>query len=320
MKENKDYDVQNGQTTVENGKRTFFIDLLRGLPIGVAFIIPGFSGGSVAAILGIYEKMVYYISTVFRNMKKSIITLLPIGIGLVLGAVALMFPITLAIDVFPLPTVSLFVGLAIGGMPSITDKIPGRPTRNNIIALVLPLLFALALSFIPVGSDVNLFGLDFGGYVLIFLIGMLASTALVIPGISGSMMLLILGYYNPIMKLITEHFFVGRDFWTCVLVLGSCAAGIGVGFLLISFVMRILLEKYQRGTYYAIVGFIIGSLPTVYVSTMKSAGMLSSAMKLLWLPKSALHWIAAVLMLAIGAALSYTLVSYGKKISEKTEE
>ena len=320
MEKNKDYDLQNGQITVENNLKTFLLDLIRGLPIGVAFIIPGFSGGSVAAILGIYEKMIYYISTVFRNMKKSIITLLPIGIGIVLGAVSLLFPISLALDAFPLPTVSLFVGLAIGGMPSVTDKIPGKPTRNNIIAFSLPFVFALALSFIPVGSDVNLFGLDFGGYVLLFLVGMLGSTALVVPGISGSMLLLILGYYNPILKLITEHLFKGRDFWTSVLVLGTCAAGIGIGFLITSFIMRILIEKYQRGTYFAIVGFIVGSLPTVYISTMKSVGMLSSAMSLQWIPSSPLHWICVVLMIVIGSLASYTLVGYGRKISEKREK
>ena len=84
--------------------------------------------------------------------------------------------------------------------------------------------------------------------------------------------------------------------------------------------MRILIEKYQRGTYFAIVGFIVGSLPTVYISTMKSVGMLSSAMSLQWIPSSPLHWICVVLMIVIGSLASYTLVGYGRKISEKREK
>lgn len=319
MKENKDYEAQNAVKIKKNGIRSFFIDMLRGFPIGVAFIIPGFSGGSVAAILGIYEKLIGAISGIFKDMKKSILTLLPIGIGLVLGAVSLLFPLGWALSAYPLPTVSLFVGLAIGGMPSITEKIPGRPDRKNIVSLVLPMICALVLSFVPTGADVDLFGLDFFSYVLLFLIGILVSSALVIPGISGSMLLLILGYYNPIIKLITERFFRGEDLLTCILVLGSCGAGIGIGFLIISFIMKMLLDKHPRNTYFAIVGFIIGSLPTVYVSTMKDAGMLSSAMKLLWLPGSPLHWIMCVLLLALGVALSYTFVRYSKKLGKIAE-
>lgn len=313
MVENKDYDVQNTDKTAKEKLIGFLKDVLCGALIGVAFIIPGFSGGSVAAILGIYEKMISAIANVFKDMRRSIITLLPIGIGLVLGAVSLLFPLGWALSAYPLPTVSLFVGLAIGGMPSITDKLKGRATWQNITALTVPLIFALALSFIPTGADVNLFSLNFGGYVLLLIIGVIGSCALVIPGISGSMLLLILGYYNPIVKLITEHFFKGRDLMTCILVLGACGAGIAVGFLFISLIMKKLLEKCPRGTYFAIVGFIVGSLPTVYISTMKDAGMLTSALKLVYLPTSALHWIICVALLAIGIAAAYAFVRCATK-------
>ena len=70
MEKNKDYDLQNGQITVENNLKTFLLDLVRGLPIGVAFIIPGFSGGSVAAILGIYEKLIGAVADIFKSFKK----------------------------------------------------------------------------------------------------------------------------------------------------------------------------------------------------------------------------------------------------------
>ncbi len=308
MVENKDYDVQNPDKTEKEKIFSFLRDVLCGALIGIAFIIPGFSGGSVAAILGIYEKMISAIANVFKDMKKSILTLLPIGIGLVIGAVSLLFPLGWALSAYPLPTVSLFVGLAIGGMPSITDKLGGRMTGKNIAALTVPLLLALMLSFIPTGSDVDLFSLTFSGYALLFFIGVLGSSALVIPGISGSMILLILGYYNPIIKLITEHLFIGRDFLTCILVLGSCGAGIAVGFLLISIIMKKLLECYPRGTYFAITGFIVGSLPTVYISTMKDSGMLTSGFGIVYLPTSPIYWIACALLLALGIFLAYAFV------------
>ena len=305
--------AEKNETIKEESNRAFsskdfLLDILRGIAIGVAFIIPGFSGGSVAAILGIYEKLVGAIADIFKDFKKSVITLIPIAIGMVSGIVALLFPLGWALEAFPLPTVCLFVGLAIGGMPSITEKIKGKPTAKNITALLIPLIIAAALVFLPIGQDVNLLNLSFGGYVLLFLIGLLGSTALVVPGISGSMLLLILGYYNPIVHMITDNLLKGKNLTSSLLVLISCGLGILVGFILISHIMKFLLRNYPRGTYFAIVGFILGSIPTIYASTAKEAGMTFST-----LPSSPLHWIACALLLALGIFLSYALVRFSRK-------
>lgn len=298
------------ETKKGTGKiKEFFLDIIRGFGIGVAFIIPGFSGGSVAAILGIYEKMITAIADILKDFKNSIKTLFPIGLGMIIGIVSLLFPLGWALASYPLPTVSLFVGLAIGGMPSVTDKVKGkRISYKNLIASVIPLLVVLSISFLPIGAEKNLFNLSFGGYVLLFLIGILGSSALVIPGISGSMLLLILGYYNPIVNLATKHLFVGKDIGISILVLGITAAGIAIGFVGISVIMKILFKKCPRGTYFAIIGFIVGSIPTIYISTAKEAGMTFST-----LPTSPLHWIICVLLLAVGFSLSYALVIYSRK-------
>ena len=314
MEENKEYDVQNSPSSVKNRAGSFLKDVAAGACIGVAFIIPGFSGGSVAAILGIYEKMINAIANIFKEMKKSILTLLPIGIGLVLGAMALLFPLEFMLEKFPLPTVSLFVGLAIGGLPTVCEKVKGKPLGADIASLLVALIFAAMLSFIPVGSDVQLFGIGFGGYVLLFLVGGVGSCALVVPGISGSMLLLILGYYNPIVNLVTQHLLKFEDLGQCVLLLGSCGLGIAVGFLLISISMKHLLEKHPRKTYFAIIGFIIGSLPTVYVSTMKSAGMLSEKLAIISIPNSPAHYALCLFALIMGVCASYNFaLLFGKR-------
>ena len=287
----------------------FLFDIFRGVAIGVAFIIPGFSGGSVAAILGIYEKLVGAIADVFKSFKKSIMTLLPIGIGMIIGIASLIFPLSWALEKFPFPTVCLFVGLAIGGLPSVTDKLSGKIKPTNVFACAIPLLFALSLSFLPIGNDVNLFGLNFGGYILLFIIGIVGSAALVVPGISGSMLLLIFGYYNPILNMVTEHLLMGKDVGASILVLAITALGIAFGFVFISFIMKWLLKNYPRGTYFAILGFIIGSIPTVYISTAKESGYTIAT-----LPSSVWHWIMCVVMLAVGFLLSFSLVLYSKKV------
>ena len=299
-------------STNKQGARDFFLDVLKGLGIGVAFIIPGFSGGSVAAILGIYEKLVGAVADIAKNFKKSILTLLPIGIGMVAGILALLFPLSISLAAYPFPTVSLFVGLAIGGLPSITDKLSGKKRLFHLPAFLIPFISALALSFLPISSDVNLFNLDFGGYVILFVIGIIGASALVIPGISGSMLLLIFGYYNPIVDLAANHLLKGKDIAISFAVLGCTVLGIVFGFFLISVLMKLLLTKYPKGTYFAILGFILGSVPTIFISTAKEAGYTIST-----LPKSPVYWIVSALMLALGLFISLLLVYLSKKGKNK---
>ena len=293
----------------------FLGDMLAGFFMGVAFIIPGFSGGSVAAILGIYEKLIGAIADIFKDFKRSFLTLLPIFIGLCLGAVSLLYPLGYALEAFPLPTVSLFVGLALGGLGTITEKIGGKISAQNIFALAIPLLLVIGLVFIPTGSDRDLLSLDFGGYILLFLIGIIGSAALVVPGISGSMILLILGYYNPIVNIITDHLFAGEDVSISLLVLLSVGLGIIVGFIGISVIMKWLLLHCQRGTYFAIVGFIIGSVPTVFISAANDAGMTLST-----LPTSPIYWIACVILAAFGFALALYVVKKAKGLAKKAPD
>ena len=300
--------MENECTDKRASKKTFFSDIAKGYAMGIAFIIPGFSGGSIAAILGFYDKLVGAIADIFKSFKKSVTILFPILFGLALGAVSLLYPLKLALEYFPLPTVSLFVGLAIGGLPSITSKAPGRPSGKNLTALIIPLILALSLSFIPIGAEKDLFNLTIGGYLLLFLVGVIGSSALVVPGISGSMLLLILGYYNPILRVFTDNLLLGKNLLQSILILATAGVGIAVGFFGISVLMKLLLNKYQRGTYFAIIGFIIGSLPTVYISTAKEAGMTLNS-----LPTDAIHWVACVLLLAMGAVLSLTLVRLSRK-------
>ena len=297
----------------KSGIKGFLFDILRGAAIGIAFIIPGFSGGSIAAILGIYEKLVGAIAGIFKEFKKSILTLLPIGIGMVAGIISLLFPLSWALGAFPIPTVCIFVGLAIGGLPSITDNCKGKIKATNVLAFLIPLGLAAALSFLPVQPDVNLLsGLNFGDYALLFVIGLVGSSALVVPGISGSMLLLIFGYYNPIVSLATDHLFKGRDIGQSIAVLCTVGGGIIIGFFLISIVMKWLLANCQRGTYFSILGFIIGSIPTVFISTAKESGLAFSS-----LMPNAWYWIVSAVLLLIGFAASFSLVLFAKKQAKK---
>ena len=314
----------------ENNKRSsfkkFVTDALRGVGIGVAFIIPGFSGGSVAAILGIYERLIGAVAGIFKEFKSSIFTLLPIGIGMAIGAISMLFPLEYALSEIPLPTVSLFVGLTLGCLPLLYREVKGKITATNILSFTLPFLLALSMSFLPIGEDVDLYSLRFFGYALLILIGVIGSSALIIPGISGSMLLLMLGYYNPTVSMITSFLdtckdmvtggdFLWSDIYKPVLVLSLLACGIAIGFVSISMIMKRLFITCRRGTYFAIIGFIVGSLPTVYASTVKDAGYTVET-----LPTSAGHWIGCALAILLGCAISISLVIYAQKRKDTKSE
>ncbi len=313
--------MENSENRQQNKVVAFFCDVLRGVGIGVAFIIPGFSGGSVAAILGVYEKLVGAIADFFKHFKASFMTLLPIVLGMILGVAALILPIQWGLKNYPIPTVSLFVGLALGGLPSVTEKLKGekpdgqkpegqrsegqKPTWKHLLACLIPLAVAASLSFLPLAGEVDLFSLNFVGYLLLVVIGAVGSAALVVPGISGSMLLLIFGYYNPVVQLITENLLRGLNVGVSILVLGCLAVGLVAGFFGISVLMKYLLKKFPRGTYFAILGFIIGSIPAVYASTIRESGTL--------LMGSPWYWVVAAVTLIVGFALSFSLVLWSGK-------
>ena len=294
----------------KNALVEFLTNILRGAAIGVAFIIPGFSGGSVAAILGVYEKLVGSVADIFKHFKSSFLFLLPIALGMLLGVAALIYPIQWGLANYPIPTVTLFVGLSLGGLPSVTEKIKGRPAWHNLVAFLIPCAVAACLLFLPTASQPEgfLFSLDFGGYLLLILIGMVGACALVVPGISGSMLLLIFGYYTPLVELVTKHLLHGLDVGTSILVLICVLAGLLIGFFAISVLMKYLLRKFPRGTYFAILGFILGSIVAVYFTTVRNTDAALSP-----LYASPWYWVVTVLMLFVGMALSLLLVWYANK-------
>lgn len=292
------------------GLKDFFKNILYGFLIGFAFVIPGFSGGTIAVIVGIYDKLISSITNIFKKFKESIIFLLPILIGMVLAFAALIVPITLALEHIPLPTICLFVGLMLGGMPVVMEKARGIPESKvhftgNIAAGLAAFCVAAGIGFLssdfltPVLSS----AMVFSDWLLLFFVCFIAACALVVPGISGSMIMMVFGYYTPLMNIIKNLF---DGFGHNILVLGVAAIGIIAGFFVISFLMRFLLKKFPRGTYYAIIGFIIGSVITLFYAG--AAGKFSFEFSLVpW------QIALAVILGVIGFAASFIFYFITKK-------
>ena len=241
-------------------KNNIFL-VLKGFLLGIANIIPGVSGGTLAITLGIYNDLIAAISHFFKNLKKNLSLLIPLGIGMVLAILLGSKVISLCLDKFPFPTTLFFIGLIVGGIPLLTKKIKGKKLKPiNIAAFLLPFSVVMLMTFLNEGNNVvNLTNVNFIQMILLFLVGMVAAATMVIPGVSGSFVLMLLGYYKPIVSTIGNLTDFSL-FWHNVLVLAPFGLGILIGIVLIAKLIEYLLKKHETATYYAIIGFVTSSV------------------------------------------------------------
>ncbi len=306
MEENK---VQNN---TRRTPKSFFIDMIKGFVMGVAVIIPGFSGGTIAVVLGIYNGFIDAIAGLFKNFKKNFFYLLPFVLGIMIGVVALIVPIRLGFDFIPLPLICLFVGLMLGGMPPILRDAGGKPGPWHIVALVIACAFAVGICFIPVIGNGGMEDAGFPVYLALSGVGALAAAGCIVPGISGSMIAMIFGFYDDVIKA-GNDLITFNNFWQSVLVLLAFGIGIIIGFFTIAFVMRALLRKFPKGTYYAIIGFILGSVFSIYYKQAQT--MLINPE----LPVP-LQVVLAVTLFAVGFAATFTFCMVSAKKEREIKE
>lgn len=265
-------------------------EILRGVMIGVANIIPGVSGGTMAVSMGIYDKMIYAVNHLRTEFKKSILTLLPYVIGMGLGIAALSFIIGYLFEQYPFPTSMGFIGLILGGVPAIWSRIKGAQVEDGkqslgILHGLLCILFFTGIILLQIlgGGKENQVVLAPGVVetVKLFLIGILASATMVVPGVSGSMILMLLGVYTPILEQIRLFIKAGLAFDMTAVVSSAAllipfGIGIVVGIVLIAKLIGFLLERFESYTYMGILGLIFASPVVVFLQIeMGNIGTLS---------------------------------------------
>jgi len=251
----------------------FLKDVLKGALIGVANAIPGVSGGTMMVSMGIYDNIIYCITHLFSQLKKSVMTLLPYFIGMAVGIVGLAFAIQSLDKNFPFQTRMVFIGLILGGIPMILKRV--KKERMGIPHVVVFLIFFAAIIAMQLfgkdGEDVKLV-IGVIPLIKIFFVGVVASATMVIPGVSGSMMLMIMGYYNPIMAAITDFVSgAAHGQWDTVLTVSASLVpfglGVVIGIFAIAKLIEFLLAKWEGLTYCAILGLVASSPIVVLMGT-----------------------------------------------------
>lgn len=266
-------------------------NMLKGMVIGIANIIPGVSGGTMAVSMGIYDKLIHCLTHLFKELKESIKFLLPVLIGAAVALVGLSFIITPAFEYFPLQTNCLFVGLIVGGLPAVWTKVKGKGLKASYVIPFL-IFFVLVVGMAAIGETEGAaadLSLSVGSVIKLFLVGILASATMVIPGVSGSMILLLIGYYNPIVAAI-KSFVEALVAFDMAGILQGCGVlipmgiGIVVGIFVIAKIIEFIFEKFPMQAYWAIIGLIVASPIAIFLlgemGTINVISILTSAVTL----------------------------------------
>lgn len=247
--------------------KEFIANILRGTVIGIANVIPGVSGGTMMVSMGIYDKLILVLTHFIKRMKEAVALLVPILVGMLLS-IAIFAKIfsEILFPRFPLQTNLFFIGLILGGLPVIYGKVKGNTIRiPQIIAFVL--FFAMVVGFACVGegggssADISF---SVGNVAKLFGVGIIAAATMVIPGVSGSMIMMILGYYNTIIDTINDFINALKDFDIAAMlqtfvVLVPFGIGVVVGVVAVAKLIEFMLKKFPEVTYWAIIGLIVAS-------------------------------------------------------------
>lgn len=239
--------------------------VFKGMILGIANIIPGVSGGTLAISLGIYKKIIKTISHFFKKFKENLVFVGCLGIGMLLSVVLLSKGIAYALEHHTLITKLFFIGLILGGTPLIYKKVKEKFSVSNILVFLLTFGLVLGMTLLRSGEVVvNLTNMNIIEYVILFLVGVIAAGTMIIPGISGSFVLMMLGYYYPILTRINDLTSFNNIF-SNLITLGIFGIGVLVGIVLVAKLIEFLLKKYEIKTYYGILGFVLASIPCILI-------------------------------------------------------
>lgn len=238
---------------------------IKGFILGVANVIPGVSGGTLAVSLGLYERGLECVTTLFKKFKENLTFIMPIALGIGVAILSTSKLVTYVLTNFKAQTIFLFVGLIFGGISLIMKKVKGQKSFFNICVLCIVFIFVLGLNFVKTDTfSISFTNMKIIDYVLLALVGFIASSAMVIPGISGSFVLMVFGYYEKIMATIS-HLTTFKNIGQDLIIITVFGIGVLLGILFMAKLITKLIEKNEVRTYFAIMGFVLSSIVVLLI-------------------------------------------------------
>lgn len=265
----------------EQKERKGFVEniflFLKGILVGVANVIPGVSGGTIAVITGVFDRMIEAVNTLFKQFKKNIKFLIPLGLGAVVGILALSKVMDYCLGNYSTQTNFFFVGLVIGSIPLIVRK----TKESGKIKLYHGIPFLLAIGTVVILAVVNTYGveaaetvsaslppLSVGNFFFYFFGGMLGAASMVVPGISGSLVMVLIGLYDNVIGAISGLMEFGNPQLMLRAFVSAIPMGLGivVGIFTVAKLIEWLMCKFKTATYSGITGLLIGSMAALLIS------------------------------------------------------
>lgn len=248
----------------------FLTLLLKGFIIGIAKIIPGVSGALIAISFGIYEKAIKAISNFFKNPINNFLFLFPIGLGVLLSISLTSGLILYFINNYYFPTILLFIGLIMGGIPSLIDNINIKKVKFiHILILILSFSTVFLISlvsgqhfFVETSNELN-------NFLLFLIIGFIDALTMIIPGISGTAVMMILGCYNLLLNFLSSLTSMEAIFSNIFKVI-PYLLGIVLCVIILSKLMTYLFDKKKEYMYCGILGFTLSSVLSLFFETFKN--------------------------------------------------
>lgn len=229
----------------------FLIEIIKGIFIGAGCILPGISSGVMCVIFGIYDKLIDSILNFFKDIRKNLKFLFPIGVGGIIGIIIFSKILQFMLYKYQLQTKSVFIGLILGGIVLLFKQISKEEKFKikNIIYIIIPLMIGLGMVYIE--NKIGMKTVESANFIYLIVSGFLMSIGIVVPGVSSTIILMLLGIYSLYLNAVATLYLP---------VLIPMVIGVILGSLIFLKIIKILLDKFYIKTMYAIIGFTLGSI------------------------------------------------------------
>ncbi len=240
----------------------FLVNCIKGIVIGAGAILPGISSGVLCVILEIYEKLLDSVLNFFKNIKNNFKYLAPIVIGAFLGILIFSNFLNYLLIEFPIQTKSIFIGLILGCIPSLVKQCNSKSTIKKNYILYAIATFIIGIVIVMLEKNINFVATSDFSFGYLFVSGFVMSVGIVVPGVSNTIILMLMGVYSTYLSAVSTMFLP---------VLIPMGLGVIVGSFIFMKIIKILLDKCYVQTFYSIIGFSLGSvlvlLPELHIDS-----------------------------------------------------
>lgn len=264
----------------------FLSGFIKGLLIGIGAVAPGVSGGTLAVIFGLYERITDAIAGVFKDFRKNVIFFFPIALGGGVGVLAFSRIMKFLFQYYDVQVKYLFIGLMIGTLPTVIKQANKRGFKKIYI---LPCIIAFGATILAIALEnggINIIPEASPGILQLVIYGAIIGIGTIVPGISASFVLMYLGAYQIVLEGIAN---------INLAVLIPVGAGFVISIILFAKLISLLFKRVYGYTYYAVLGFVIGSIIAIFPGIEFN-----------------FKYLISILLFAIGFYMSFSLSKYSK--------